>query len=341
MNKNIYLFFLAVIFLFSSCKKDKPKKLDNSISTFANGVFILNEGNYTWNNASVSFYDFKTNTLTDDVFKQANEFSLGDVAQSISKINNSYFIVVNNSKKIEIVDALTFKKTATLTGFKSPRYCALVGVNKVYVTDLYDNAISVVNLIDAKIDKKIYCKGWTEQLLQYKNNVYVTNLNSTYLYVIDALKDELKDSIAIGYGSNSLCLDSNNKLWITCNGNTSLGLKPSVKKINPETNQVELTFETENGANNICTNATKDTIYFLSKDVFQFEKNSASLPSAPLIKADNLNFYALGIKPLTGDVFVSDAIDYVQQGTILRYDNKGNKLAEFKAGIIPNGFLFK
>jgi hypothetical protein len=119
-----------------------------------------------------------------------------------------------------------------------------------------------------------------------------------------------------------------------------MGFSPCVKKINTEINKIELSFETQNASNSICTNSTKDTIYFLSKDVFQFEKSSLTLPIFPLIKSNSLNFYALGIMPSTGDVFVADAIDYVQQGSVFRYSNKGEKILELKAGIIPNGFLF-
>jgi len=49
----------------------------------------------------------------------------------------------------------------------------------------------------------------------------------------------------------------------------------------------------------------------------------------------------LGIEPSSGDVIVGDALDYVQRSTIYRYSSDGTQLkAQYKAGIISNGFLF-
>jgi hypothetical protein len=38
---------------------------------------------------------------------------------------------------------------------------------------------------------------------------------------------------------------------------------------------------------------------------------------------------------------VADAIDYVQQGKIYRYDASGYLISEFYAGIIPGAFCWK
>jgi hypothetical protein len=40
-------------------------------------------------------------------------------------------------------------------------------------------------------------------------------------------------------------------------------------------------------------------------------------------------------------VYVADAIDYVQQGKIYRYDATGHLISEFYAGIIPGAFSWK
>jgi len=38
-----------------------------------NGVFILNEGNFTWGNGSLSFYDFESGNIQNGIFENRNQ----------------------------------------------------------------------------------------------------------------------------------------------------------------------------------------------------------------------------------------------------------------------------
>lgn len=335
--------FFVILFLFaiSSCEKDKPEENFDFTNSFINGVFILNEGNFNSGNSSLSYYNLKTGNLSDDVFMQANSYKLGDIAQSISKINNMLFIVVNNSNKIEVVDAYSLKKLFTITGFVSPRYCAQVATDKLYVTDLFSDSIAIVRLSDGIIYKKIACKGWTEQLVVVNDKVFVTNVNTANVYVFDADTDALIDSINVGYAPNSICLDGDNNVWAASYGNSLQNIKATVTKIDSKKFEVLQSFELANAASAICANDKRDKIYFLSKGVFEIEKSATTLSSSPFIAETGYSFYGLAVMPNTGDLFLSDAIDYIQRGNVIRYTNTGEKVTEFKAGIIPSSFYFQ
>jgi hypothetical protein len=49
----------------------------------------------------------------------------------------------------------------------------------------------------------------------------------------------------------------------------------------------------------------------------------------------------LTICPRTGDVYIADAIDYVQQGMVYRYSSDGVLIDSFYVGIIPGAFCWK
>ena len=48
-----------------------------------------------------------------------------------------------------------------------------------------------------------------------------------------------------------------------------------------------------------------------------------------------------GTGPFNSEVYVADAIDYVQDGVILRYSPEGELLDEFYGGVIPGAFCWR
>ena len=67
---------------------------------------------------------------------------------------------------------------------------------------------------------------------------------------------------------------------------------------------------------------------------------SQALPENPFITADGRLFYGLAIHPNTGNIYVSDAVDYVQSGMVYQYRKDGSLAASYKAGRIPGSFCF-
>ena len=240
--------------------------------------------------------------------------------------NGLAYIVVNNSNKIEVVNANTFVSVATITGFNSPRYFLPVSNSKAYVTDLYDDAISIVDLSSNQRTGEIACAGWTEELVLAYGKAFVTNRERNQLYIINTMNDQLTDSIEIGAGANSIIEDRNGKLWVLCSGSNSNNINATLHRINPIENTVEISF-TFNLANDLPRrlniNGTNDTLYFLNEGVVQMPINANALPSTTLIPTDGRNFYGLGIHPQTKEILVADAIDYVQRGKIYVYQANG------------------
>jgi len=336
-------FFVLITGLIGGCRKDKPEEENNPAITIGDkGVFITNEGNFQFGNARISYYSPATGAVNNNLFEDVNGRALGDVCQSMYIFNGKAYIVLNNSGNIEVVNAYSFASTASISGFNSPRYFMPVSNAKAYVSDLYAGQIAIVDLNAGSISGHISCPGWSEEMRLVYGKVFVTNQLRTSLYVVHAATDAIIDSINIGYGANSIIEDRYGKLWVLC---SDLNNQHPAKlhRINPITHSIEQSFVfAEPHANpwRLKVNGSLDTLYYLNNHVFRMPIEAVSLPETPFINAGNRNFYGLGICPLTSEVYVSDAIDYVQQGVVFRYNSNGSQINYFTAGIIPGDFWF-
>ncbi len=340
IKHNIFI-GVCVFLFFSSCVKDKPDE-DHSTTTIDHGVYIVNEGNFQFGNASVSYYNESKNTVQEDLFQSANNKALGDVAQSMMVYNSKAYVVVNNSGKIEVLDPQTFVISATINGFNSPRFFLPVSTNKAYVSDYKSNSISIVNLNTNMISGSIPCSGWTEEMVFTAGKVFVCNKYRDKVYVLNTSTDQISDSIVVGYSSTSIRVDKNGKLWVLCGGDAQNNIPGTLYRIDPNTYNVEKTFpfQPSNYPWRMEMNGASDTLYYLNTGVYRMTISDSSLPTSALITEGNRNFYALGIHPNTSVVYVSDAMDYVQKSTIYRYTKDATLINTFKAGIISTDFYF-
>lgn len=347
-----YILILLCLFL-SSCMEDIQEEVQN-YETDLNGLFIVNEGNFMYGNASLSFYDIENKKIMNDVFFHANGKPLGDVAQSVTVRGDLAYVVVNNSSVIFVIDKNTFKIKGLIKGLTSPRYIHFMSDTKAYVTDLYAKAITVIDPSTFSIVKRIDLNNGigkqhpTEQMVQYKNFLF-TNCWSydNKILVIDTNTDKLIEEIEVPIQPSSLCIDKNNKIWTITDGgykDSPYGHEiPALIKIDAKTRKVEhvFKFKFNDSPSEVCLNGTKDKIFFINNDIWKMDVKANSLPKKPLINSNGTIYYGLSVNPQNGEVYVADAIDYVQRGIVYRYSNKGEAIDNFKVGIIPGAFCFK
>lgn len=347
--------FLLLIAAVLSCSKKPIREVivnpPSGITTYENGIFIVNEGNYNWGNASLTFISQK-DSVEQDVFKMQNGRSLGDVAESMQAFNDKGFIIVNNSNKLEVVSLKDLISIKSITGFNLPRFMAIVDSTKAYVTNM-QNTITVLDLPTLSIKKSISTGGWTESLLLFNNYLFVSFIGkeneasaqrNAKILVIDIKSDQIMDSIKTGKEPVGIVIDKKEKIWVLCTGGYDHFETPTLLRIDPSLRVVDKTFSFPNSndtPSRLCINTQKDTLYFLNNGVYQMPVSSTAIPSSPLIPVNDHLFYGLGIQPSNGNIFVSDAKDYVQNGVVYQYDQvTGSLLNTFPAGRIPGSFCF-
>ena len=348
---------MLTIFLFSTllggCMKWEYG-LEEIFDNKGEGLFITNEGNFQYGNASLSYYNPTTKTVENEVFYRANAMKLGDVAQSMTIHNNTGWIVVNNSHVVFAIDTQTFKETGRITNLTSPRYIHFVSDEKAYVTQLWDNRIFIVNPKRYEIVGHIVCpnmtmeSGSTEQMVQYGKYVFVNCWSyQNRILKIDTETDKVVDELTVGIQPTSLVLDCNNKLWTLTDGGydgSPYGYEaPSLYRIDAETFTIEkqFKFSANDTPSELQTNTSKDKIYWLNNDVWAMNVTDENLPAKSFLENEGTIYYGLTICPHTGDVYVADAIDYNQQGKIYRYSKEGQLIDEFYVGITPGAFCWK
>jgi len=340
--KNWIARLVIFISIFYSCKPP-ARESDPLPDLLHSGMYIVNEGNFQAGNGSVSFYDSSTNLVTQDIFSLKNNRPAGDVCQHLQYFQNQFYLLVNNSGKIEILNT-DFVSTKTVTGLTSPRYIAFASNTKGYITDLYAKGVTILNTSTQTIEKKIPINYWTEELLNYKDTFYVTSPESRYLYLVDSKSELLKDSVDIGYGSSSIALDNNNYLWVLCNGNETLSILPSIVCINTQNRQIIKTITATSYsifASKINFNPINNCMYWIENDIYKINTDNLSATKEIVISASGKTFYGLAIKSSNGDVVVSDASDFSQRSTIYIYTKNGLEKNSFKAGLISGYILIR
>lgn len=318
------------------------------------GLFISNEGNFQYGNASLSFYNPATKVVENEVFNRANGMKLGDVAQSMIIRDGIGWIVVNNSHVVFAIDINTFKEVGRIVNLTSPRYIHFISDQKAYISQLWDNRIFIVNPQRFEITGYIECpdmameSGSTEQMVQYGDYVYVNCWSyQNRILKIDTRTDTVVDQLEVGIQPTSLALDCNGKLWTVTDGGYEGSVygyeAPALYRIDAESFKVEQRFEFRLGddPSEVQLNSRGDTLYWINDDIWAMDVAAESVPTKPIISSRGTIYYGLTVSPENGDVYVADAVDYTQQGMIYRYSAEGELLDEFYVGIIPGAFCWK
>ena len=142
-----------------------------------------------------------------------------------------------------------------------------------------------------------------------------------------------------------MAVDKNGHVWVLCEGAVweADAEQPSLWEINPLTKTAEKRYEFDGTAMVLRANPIGDQLYlFLNNEVRRFDVATLSLSESFRIAAQEEGmFYNMTVEPRTGDIYVTDAKNYMMNGTVYRYTNDGLLLSSFEAGVIPSAMLFK
>ncbi len=343
MNK--VLLFIICCLAFTACNKDDtPAPIPNS--PFSEGVLVLNEGAFGSGTGTVQFYHYTNKTISGDLFFQTNNRPLGNIAQSILKVGNEYWITVNNAEKIEITDA-NLKSVSTIGNVNLPDHFCYPGFDKVYVTE-WKSFISTGNLIvinrnSKSVLKRISVGELPSKMLYSGNQLFVVNSGDSTISVINAQADTLVRKITVGDRPNGIEKDAAGRIWVLCGGKlsfTGTETNGSLVRLNTGIDNVDFRYSfplNTDHPENLVLNPAGDVLLFsLNKLIYSMPIQS-TVPGSTNVSA---NIYKMKVDKGRNRLYVTDAGNFSSPGKVYMYSLPGLSLVDsVNAGVIPREIL--
>jgi YVTN family beta-propeller protein len=361
---NIALVGALLAGLAGACREDEKDGPARFLAP-CEGIFVLNEGTWQRNNASLDFWYAGTGEYASEVFRQANPgavLGLGDAGNDIGLHGSKLYLVINGSNKVEVLDAATGRRLATIP-FTQPRNVAFAN-GHAYVS-AYGGAGSSLNGIVAEVDtatlrvtRTVEVGRQPEDLVAVGNKLYVANsggLPSASGYertiTVLALDDFTRKDIPVAINLQRLAPDGNGNLYASSRGDYA--------NVAPKLFVVDL--QAEHVVDSFNIPASKFVIageraYILGERYFAETKSTAysyhvidtrtrTLLEGNFIREEHEREidvpYGIAVHPVTGNIYVTDAKTFDIAGKILCFSPSGEKLAERTTGVIPAHIAFR
>ncbi len=332
------------------------------------GFYLLNEGNMNMNKASLDYYDYKTGKYQRNVYGKANPdatLGLGDVGNDIGIYGTKLYTVINASNKLEIMDVATTERLGVID-IKNGRYITFAN-GKAYVS-AYDGDIGLgqntPNGFVAEIDtssytitRKVEVGRQPEELAVVDGKLYVANSGGysppnyeTTVSVVDLNSFQVINKIEVAPNLHRLRATDSGDLYVSSRGDY-YNIPSQLFVVDTKEQKVTNTFDIPTNNLTIVDNIAYIIGSAFSYETFEWEidyrmidiKNEELLEGSFLPKSvsDEIEMpYGIAVDPLSKDIYITDARDYVSPGTLYCIDK--NKTVKFtvKTGDIPAHFAF-
>lgn len=360
--------------ILASCRKadtPTPTKVTDvkppDTSSIIKGFYLLNEGNMNMNRASLDYMDYTTGKYNLNVYNQTNPEvtkGLGDVGNDIGIYGSKMYVVVNVSNKVEILNARTGKRISLITiancryvTFHNGKAYVSAYLGKVGDPKAPNGAVNEIDTATLQITRKVTVGRQPEEMAIVGEKLYIANSGGyspqnyeRTVSVIDlASFTELK-RIDVAINLDRLKADKYGDIYVTSRGDY-YDIPSKLFVIDTKTDQVKKTFDF--GVSNLWIdddiaymynfefnyNTGKNTTNYIMlnvKDETVMNSKFITDGTDALIKVP----YGIAVNPITKEVLVTDAKDYLTPGTLYSFSPDGKKEWSVTAGDIPAHFAF-
>ncbi len=333
------------------------------------GFYLLNEGNMGSNKSTLDYYDYTTATYRRNIYGEANPDvpkELGDVGNDLKIYGNRLYAVINCSNKVEVLDARTCKRIGQVN-IPNCRYITFDG-KYAYVTsyagpvslDASHAQIGYVARFDTatlQIDSTCLVGYQPDELAVANGKLYVANSGGymvpdydSTVSVIDLKTFKQTKRITVAKNLWRVRTDRQGQLWVSSRGDY-YGTPAKLYCIDPATDQVTDSISIAVSAMDIAG----DSLYACATawDYINYEDViTYTIINVRTHKVVSTNFitdgtetqiqkpYCVKVHPLTRDIYVSDAKNYVNPGMLHCYAPNGTHKWAVQTGDIPSQIAF-
>jgi len=345
--KNVLKLFYGVLLvsLMLSCTKENEDKKTG----YQKGVLILNEGNFTDFNASVSWFFPDSNKFENDVFYNMNGRPLGSVGQHAATHNNLVFIVINASSKLEIVDLENFQSTGTVEISHPRSFLPLNNSQGLMTYRSYPGKVALVNTQTATVIDSATVGNYPGRMLRHNDNVLVMNGDfglDNSITVIDAETLDSVKSVVVSDGAVEAVTDKNNSVWVLCSGKNiydaewNLVGETDAKLVQLDAVDYSIKKEFVLGSTGDFFNPTKMIIDEAGENIWYIENggiylhmvSAGELDEEPVIAG---SFSAIALTS-EGKLYATVNNGYTSTGEFQVYTTEGNMEKSYETGVAPN-----
>ncbi|GHU86330.1 hypothetical protein FACS1894153_3200 [Bacteroidia bacterium] len=369
---------IVIPLLFQYCRKEIFISNEVVVDVLADetstirALYLLNEGNMGSNKATLDYLDIQKGKYHRNIYATANPSvpkELGDVGNDIAIYGNKLYAVINASNKVEVMDKFSAKRIgqidipncryirfhngfAYITSFAgaitiNPNYEQIGYVAKVDTASL--NIVATCNVgfqpeeLEIVGDKIYVVNSGGYMFPNYDNTVSVIDINTF---------SEIK-RIAVATNMNHIKKDMYGNLWVNARGdNNSNGNE------NSSLHWINTTDDSYGGEVDIkCDNfdICGDSLYSYScflNTVSMKNESDYNIVDVNVKSVVCYNFITDGtdanikipqgiiINPITKKIYITDAKNYVNSGSLHCYSPNGKHLWAVATGDVPASMVF-
>lgn len=378
--KYLLLPMLLVAAALAGCREDEvvvPAEYEPipdapAADTDIRGFYLVNEGNMGSNKCTLDYYDYLTGVYARNIYAERNPNvikELGDVGNDIGIYGSKLYVVVNCSHKVEVLDA----RSGVRIGQVDIPNCRYVRFHrgKAYVSsyvgpvqlgaDAPKGAVYQVDTLSLAITGQVTVGYQPEEMETVGDNMYVANSGGyrapeydNTVSVIDLAGMRQVELIPVGINLHRVRKDRYDRLWVTSRGDRlSRPSRLYVMDRIPGTDRMEVTDTLPVACSNMAIHG--NLLYFYAaecSDLTGSNTISYGIIDIRTKEVVSTNFitdgtereiampYGIAVHPETGDIYLTDAKNYVSSGTLYCFDSQGRKKWSVRTGDIPTAIAF-
>jgi hypothetical protein len=350
-----------------------PLPVEMAAGSNISGMYLVNEGNMGSNKCSLDYLDYRNGYYVRNFYAERNPnvvMELGDVGNDIAIYGSRLYVVVNCSNKVEVMNAHTGRRIGQVD-LPNCRYIrfyrgyayvtSYVGPVQLNNPDAVQGAVYKVDTLTLKPTAKVTVGYQPDELEVLGEYLYVANsggyMAPNYDRTVSVIELEgfkQVEKIPVGINLHHIKADRYGKLWVTSRGDyQSIHSNLYVLQKKEGRNEMYVSDTLNVPCSNLCIHG--DSLYYYSTEWNNYTQKNAITYGIINVRTKKIvshSFitdgtekeieipYGIAVHPETGDIFVTDAKNYVSSGVLHCYNRYGRQLWSVRTGDIPAHMCF-